>query len=214
MAKLDKRARIPKEVVTRPKYSTQEIYAIYDKALDILNVGVKSGVSNAPQGMTAMMLMADLLHGGAYAVPINQRPYYLTDRSQSPYYAGDIVNSRGSETAGLGNFLQKLWGGDNIAGSLVEEVLVDANVPHVLPKISSDESFATYLVTYAQLSTTDLFKQGTGGMKTLVEAATTGTKAFRGEGKEEEEGYSESDILKLATAMARADTAALALGGT
>ena len=56
MVKLD-RTREKREVVARPKYSTQEIYAIYDKALDILGVGVKAGVSNAPQGISAMALM-------------------------------------------------------------------------------------------------------------------------------------------------------------
>ncbi len=215
MAKIDK-AKTPKEVVSRPRFASTEVYQIYDKALDILNNGVRAGVSNAPQGMTSLLLMANLLHGGAYAEPINKRPYYLFDRTQSPYWAGYISHSKPG-TGGLYDALSSIWGGvgGTSAADLVEEILVDSNVPHVLPKLIDDECYATYVTTYCQLSTTDLFKQGAAGMKTLVEAASTGVRALRGGGggKEEEEGYSESQMQKLLAALARTDTTAQDIGG-
>lgn len=212
MAKIDK---AKKEVVSRPKYSTQEIYNIYDKALNVLDHGVRAGVANAPQGLTSMLLTANLLHGGAYSEPINKRPYYLFDRTQSPYWAGYISHSKPG-TGGLYDVLSAIWGG---AGGLssadfIEEILVDSNVPHVLPKLIDDEVYAIFLMTYCQLSTTDLFTNAMNGIKTLVEAASTGVEAIRGQPTPELTAQqSEAQVQRLVAALARADTAAQDIGG-
>ena len=211
MAKID-RAQTPR--IDLPRYGKEEIMTMYDRAMGLLDKGINTGFANAPQGMSSMLLMANLLHGGAYAAPINQRPYYLFDRTQSPYWAGYISHSKPG-TGGLYDFLSALWGGVGSvsAADFIEEILVDSNVPHVLPKLIDDETYALFNMTYCQVSTTSLFTSAAGGLKTLVQAGESAANIVRGGGKEEPEGYSEASVQKLVAALARADTAAQDIGG-
>jgi hypothetical protein len=171
LAKIDKKA--PKDHVSTPKYATQEIYAIYDKALTILDHGVKVGYSNAPQGYMAQTIVVELLHGGAYAVPINQLPFFLNDPTQSPYYAGSLNNVTSAVGGGPGwgtDLINWILGQASTNGAMIlTEIIMDANVPHVLPKLISDQSYGVFMLTFSHLSNTNLFTAWNKGLTSLVE---------------------------------------------
>ncbi len=142
------------------------VVEIYKATIGTIKQEIDEGATNAPLGLGGQLKMADLLHGGAYAAPINQRPYYLATPNKSPYYAGDLKNLWGT---GLAGFLATLGAGLN-ASNLADEILIDANVPHVFPKFLSDEVYAMIRVGYAQALTTDLFKTASTGVSTLVKS--------------------------------------------
>lgn len=148
--------------------ANEGILHLFDTAVSILNQGIAKGSVDMPLGILSLMLYADLLHGGAYTVPINQLPYHMLDPTTSPYYAGQIKNTGASE--GLLGWLINVLGVTN-AGPAVTELFDDGNVPHVLPKLISDQTFACFQILVASIGTTDIFKSAGTGVVTYVEAA-------------------------------------------
>jgi hypothetical protein len=154
--------------------STEAMLHIYDSTLRILEEGIKKGATNVTEGLMALMLYADILHGGAYKVEIDLQPYFMEHPEPSPFYAGNIKNSTGYQGL-LGAILDLL--GVTKGQSAVEEILQNANVPHIFPKIISDQTYAMFRVLNANLTTTDLFKSAGTGVTTFVEAGTAVVKA-------------------------------------
>jgi hypothetical protein len=147
--------------------ANESVLALYNSTMGMLEEGIKKGATNAPLGLVSFLAYVDLLHGGAYAAPINQLPFFLADKTKSKYYAGDLQNLDVAQ--GLGGFLASLLGGLN-AAPLVREVFENANVPHVFPKLLSDETYAILKAIFAWFTTVDAFKTVSTGVSTFVEA--------------------------------------------
>lgn len=155
-----------------------QISAYYKDLLELVRDEISAGKANTGEGLMGVLQLADLMHGGAYAVPINQRPFFMVNPSDSPYYAADLSNVTGN------NFINDIIGfftGGPTGTQWASEVLEDANVPHVLPKLLSDEAYAQVKILFSQAGTTLLFNQTAAGLKTLVEAATAALEPFTDE---------------------------------
>lgn len=170
--------RKARPMVTRgkPKFemANEALMDIYDKTINVLNQAIKCGTTDLPLGLMALLLYADLLHGGAYTVPIQQRPFFMKKSGNSPYYQGEIHNTDASQ--GLLGWVLAVFGVTN-PGPFVQEIMVDANVPHVFPKLLSDEAYAEFKTLLAHIATTDVFQNSASAVKTFVEAAATAETA-------------------------------------
>jgi hypothetical protein len=187
---------------------------IYDTTLEVMREGMAVGKLQTAQGLLHTLNYYDLLHGGAYAAPINARPWYLKNPSQSPYYAGSLQN--------LIDQTWVSWLAQNTAGTsatqMANEIFTDANVPHVFPKLISDESYAFTRILFAQAATTDLFQKSASGFTTLVEGvgrAVHNVQPRRASGRspppedEEEEPaqlFSEDEVQQLRGLITQAAT--------
>ena len=164
--------------------TNESLVRIYDLTVEMLREGIAKGSTNAPLGLISFMAYADLLHGGAYAAPINELPFFMKDPTRSKWYAGELENV--DVPQGLGGWLGSVLGGLN-AGPFVQEIVKDSNVPHVFPKLLSDESYAMLKAVFAWFTSTDLLKSAGTGVKTFVEAgktiAETGTQLLETTGK-------------------------------
>jgi hypothetical protein len=148
----------------------------YRDALRVLNKAMDGGVANSPMGLFGLFAFYDLYHGGAYAAPINERPFHMGDGGVSSKYAHGDLNNKYTE--GLGGVLFQAVGGGNSGADLANEVLEDANVPHVLPKLISDEAYAQFKYTFAQFSTADLFQNVGTGLRVYVQSGEDVMKAL------------------------------------
>lgn len=168
-------AKEPKRVIDA------EITQFYNSALYVLNNGISAGKANAGEGLFAIHQLADLLHGGAYAAPITQRPFWLADPKQSIYYAKSdgpqLKDIKAFFTQNLGQIFS--FGGPT-AQDWATEIMMNANVPHVLPKLLSDEAYARATIFFGQEASVSLFGNGATGLKTLVDAGTEGAERLLG----------------------------------
>jgi hypothetical protein len=169
--------------------SVNALVKIYETTVSVMVEGIKAGKTNTPLGLIHTLGYYSLLHGGAYAAPINQRPFYLKNPATSPYYSGELQN--------LVNDSWVAWLANSTAGTsaskMANEILIDANVPHVFPKLLDDETFAQMKILYAQAATTDLFQKSATGVTTLVEGITKGLERVG-----VEEGEREDEDTKAA----------------
>jgi hypothetical protein len=178
MSEIEKKEKkTPKTSITKSSkgktnfQSTNEaLVALYDKTISLLEEGIKKGATNSPLGLISFMAYIDLLHGGAYTVPITQRPFFINNKDSSPYWAPDLINQDAPQ--GLGGWLASILGGIN-AGPLVQEVFEDSSCPHVFPKLLSDEMYAVLKAVFAWFTSTDLLKEAGTGVQTFVEAGKT-----------------------------------------
>lgn len=172
--KTSKRAIAPAREKRAFEIANNSLIEIYDTTISMLLEGIRKGATDAPLGLLSLMLYADLLHGGSYTVPIQSRPYYLADPTQSKYYQGKIINTQASE-----GFIGWLLGNLGITnpGPLAQEVIIDSNVPHVFPKLISDEAYSYFMTVFGYIASTDIFKSAGTGVNTFVEAAAKATKA-------------------------------------
>ena len=74
------------------KLSVDALTGIYQTTVNVMVEGIKAGKTNTPLGLIHTLGYYDLLHGGAYAAPINARPFYLKSPAKSRYYGGDLQN--------------------------------------------------------------------------------------------------------------------------
>jgi hypothetical protein len=155
--------------------ANESLLNLYNTTMGMLEEGIKKGATNAPLGLISFLTYIDLLHGGAYATPINQRPFYMEDKRKSPYWAGNLQNL--DVANGLGGFLASILGGLN-AGPIVREVFEDSNVPHVFPKLLSDETYAVLKAIFCWFTTVDAFKTVSTGVSTFVEAVGRTTESI------------------------------------
>lgn len=151
--------------------SVDAFVKLYQSTIEILKTGIITGKTNAPLGLIHTLEYADFLHGGAYASPVNKIPFFMVNPSLSPYYAGELRNLPNPNS--IGGYLALFFAGTNAEQNAIE-VLMDGNVPHVLPKLLSDQAYAQIKILYSQAATTDLFKTASTGVKTLVEGFTGG----------------------------------------
>lgn len=181
--------------------TTQFLERIYKDTLVLLGESVKVGKTNIPQGLIAQLKFADMLHGGAYAAPINQRPFFMPDPSISPYFAGELRNI---PSQGLASYLASFFTGSN-AEILAAEIIMDSNVPHVFPKVLSDEAYAKVVILFAQTATTANFLTASTGVRTLIEGASQAFETAKGPGEaqaEREKSMQETLIKNLGEAAA------------
>jgi|SRR5208337_1112197 len=188
--------------------SSAQLVQLFNTTIGMLKETIKTGKLNPAQNILGMMIIADLMHGGAYAAPMYQRPF--SAGSKSPYFlsqitvpSADIYPIEGAATwdwSPLNMILNILAPVTTTtsAQQLIAEVYANADVPHVLPKILSDEAYANIRVLMCYLAHTTLVKEKGLGITTFVEAETkeitAGAAAFKtvaeglGELGEEEEG--------------------------
>jgi hypothetical protein len=159
--KLTTRAR------TKFEQANDAIIRLFEATLAVIQDGIKAGKACGPIGLMSLLMYADFLHGGSYAAPINERPFFMQDPSTSPYYAGDLKNTDASQ--GFIGWLLSILGVTN-AGPLNQEIFIDANVPHVFPKLLSDDAYAAFLVFFAHLSSQEVMQKAGTNLTTLVEA--------------------------------------------
>jgi hypothetical protein len=143
----------------------------------------------------------DIAHGGAYACAVNQRPFFMANPSDSPYFAGELRNL--TSGASLFNIISDFFVGTSPALQ-IQEIMMDANCPHVFPKLLSDEAYSRFMIAFTTSTAGDLFKSGASSVSTLVESGTKGIKTLTEAGKnvaETVEGYTESEIKSLQTLL-------------
>lgn len=210
---------VEKKVKPQRSEARQTVFRIADRAFDLLEHSIRAGYANAPEGIIAEWVMTDLLHGGAYARPINELPYFRTDPSSSRWSPGDISNITNFQTAPgwLGDLSGLFIGGGSTlnGGEILKEVMLDSNVPHVLPKLVSDQTYGAVMLVVAATVGTDIFKTQAGGLKTLMEGTIKPASEIVG-------GALTSPLTATVAgkagsaikgAFARADTAAQEIGG-
>jgi hypothetical protein len=139
---------------------------LFTEVLSTLRKGIDVGNVNMPEGLISTMILADLLHGGAYAAPFNELPYYLVDPSLSKYWSGNTATNEGAANGLLG-ILADVFGVQN-ADNTFREINQNSNVPHVLPKLLSDQTFAKIVATFQWLTTQLAFTAGVTNVATLV----------------------------------------------
>ncbi len=144
------------------------LVAIYNRTIEVVNTMMKGGKANAALSFFGTLIYADMLHGGAYACPINQRPYYVPG---SIYDAGDLKNLA---KEGLIDWVTQVFGGTGAKPTaLFDEVLVNANCPHIFPKLLSDEAYALTKLGLAYQGGVNLFEKSAQSLATLVEAESS-----------------------------------------
>jgi hypothetical protein len=148
--------------------NNEAILRLYETTLSVIEEGIKAGKACGAVGLMSLLMYADFLHGGAYAAPVNQRPFHMVDPTKSPYFAGELKNVDAS--TGFVGWLLNVFGVTN-AGPLNQEIFVDANVPHVFPKVLSDDAYAMFIVFFANLSSQEVMQKAGTNLTTLVEAA-------------------------------------------
>jgi hypothetical protein len=181
--KIPKRAKTPKGTSTLESVN-KDILTMFQTTIHMLEQTIMTAKINPAQGILGMMMIADLLHGGAYTVPNVERPYLVGKRS---IYYGDIPNPASEVYPWSGfNWLDPLGsigalfqaGAEtNFGITITAEVYMNANVPHKFPKLLSDETFAKIMVSGAYLIHENICTQGYNNLKTYVEASAIPLKA-------------------------------------
>lgn len=159
--------------------STNALVHMFDTTIHMLEETLKAGKLNPAQGLIGMAMIADLLHGGAYKAAPLDRP--AMGGTKAFYYNGpisiesaDVYPIRGVNWLDpIGSFFGIL--SDNsvsdYAKSIISEIYLNANVPHVFPKLLSDEAYSKILVLIAYLSHSAIVQEAGIGVKTFVEAS-------------------------------------------
>lgn len=159
------------------RINVDALVTAYDKAINVTNEMMKGGKANTALSYFGVLYYGDLLHGGAYLCPINERPYFKGQiqggkflPGGTPYDPPDIQNL---PSQGLLDWIGGLFAGSaGKPSALYDEVLVNANCPHVFPKLLSDESWGLTKLSLAYLGGTEFLKSAGTGINTLVEAET------------------------------------------
>jgi hypothetical protein len=154
----------------------KDILTMFQTTVHMLEETLRAGKLNPAQGLLGMVMVADLLHGGAYNVPNNERPSLVGNKS--PYYGGDEVGPTNFYPVAGFNifdiFTSIFTTGESVLESgvgaaIAKEVYLNANVPHKFPKLLSDEAYAKILVMCMYLSHSELVLKNALGVKTFVE---------------------------------------------
>lgn len=181
-------ARRPRVVVpedaTPIKLSTAALVHMFDSTTHLLEETLKAGKLNPAQGLIGMAMIADLLHGGAYKAAPQDRP--AMGGKNAHYYNGPISIEQPDMYPVRGiNFLDPIGSffgilSDNTtndyAKSIISEIYLNANVPHMFPKLLSDEAYAKIMVLIAYLSHSAIVQEAGIGVKTFVEGSAIPVK--------------------------------------
>lgn len=159
---------------------------LYQDMLPLLKDGINVGKSDVPMGLLSLNAAVDLLHGGAYSRPINELPYFANDFNPTTGSASSKWSPpngiKNLYSQGVGGWLAQITAGNN-GSALADEILWDSNVPHVLPKLLSDQAYAMHRLLLAQTATGSLFTTAATGLTTLVEGGATAAQAILGREK-------------------------------
>jgi hypothetical protein len=148
---------------------------IYKDTIDVAKRMMQAGAANGALAWFGAGIYADLLHGGAYSCAMTERPYYFGGinpqstwtPTTSKYDPGPIS----LPSQGLLPWLGSLFiGPGGSPAQLFDEVIVDANCPHIFPKLLSDEAYALIKVGQSYALDKDIFTTGVTGLTTLVNA--------------------------------------------
>lgn len=157
----------PARPLTKFEGANAAIIKLYEDTLAVIEQGISAGKACGAVGLMSLLIYADFLHGGAYTAPINLRPYHMKDPTKSPYYAGDIQMI--DATQGFLGWLLSVFGVLNV-GPLIQEIFLDANVPHIFPKLLSDDAFAAFMFVFGHLTSQDVMQKAGTNLTTMVEA--------------------------------------------
>lgn len=181
--KISKEPR-PSRPLTKFEGANTAVLKLYEDTLAVIEQGIAAGKACGAVGLLSLLMYADFLHGGAYTAPINLRPYHMKEPWKSPYYAGDIQMI--DATHGFFGWLMSVFGPLNV-GPSVQEIFLDANVPHVFPKLLSDDSFAAFMFVFGHLSSQDVMQKAGTNLTTMVEAGKKVFETARAPAKERAE---------------------------
>lgn len=127
---------------------TDDLVSVYQSTIAIIEEAIKAGKTNVPMGMLAMVMYADLLHGGAYKEPVEKLPYYSKDPNNQPIIDLPLA-----------------------AKEAQKEVMFNSNNKHIFPKLLSDQAYFI-IKEWADIGmTVDVFKNASTGLSTLVESS-------------------------------------------
>jgi hypothetical protein len=175
--KLVKREKPTAGIKTLPSVNAN-IVTLFNSTLHMLEQTIMSAKMNPAQGILGMMMVADLLHGGAYTVRMGNRPALVG--SKSTYYdkenlppAEQFPISGWNWLDPIGSIFQIFQGADEsiIGAQMASEVYLNGNVPHKFPKLISDEVYAKILVSGFYLIHQSVCTIGMQNFKTYVEAS-------------------------------------------
>lgn len=157
------------------RLNVDALVTVYKETISVTNNMMKGGKANTMLGYFGTLIYMDLLHGGAYACPINERPYYKGKVQTGNFYPGgtpyDPPDIHNLPSEGIADWIASLFSGSGSKpAALYDEILVNANCPHIFPKLLSDEAYGVGRLSLAYAAGTDLFKQAATGISTLVEA--------------------------------------------
>lgn len=110
---------------------SEKAVEIYEDTLSVLEEGIRAGKNNPMLGYMSILVYADLLHGGAYSVPLTQQPYYTEDRPFSITIP---------PASGIGPPETRQIGFPAQATEAQMEIIANADVPHVFPKLITDQT--------------------------------------------------------------------------
>jgi len=94
---------------------------LVDNVVKTLQVGMSAGKVSPAIGLASLYLMMDILHGGAYTIPVDALPYYMEEPERSPYYAPVVLPPLAKEAQ--------------------KEVMMNSKAPHLFPKVISDQCY-------------------------------------------------------------------------
>lgn len=159
------------------RLNVDALVTVYKETIAVARDMMKGGKANIHLGYFGTAIYADLLHGGAYACPIDERPFYKGSIQSGKFLPGgtdyDPQQIENLPSAGIGDWIASVFGGSGSSPArLYDEVLINANCPHIFPKLLSDETFGQMKLGLAYAIGTDAFKNGASGIQTLVEAET------------------------------------------
>lgn len=127
---------------------------IYSDTIQILEEGIKAGKTNVPLGLMSFVAYIDLLHGGAYQGKVEDLPYYGPKEMQPDLNIP--MNAKPEQV----------------------EALLNSDVPHIFPKVLSDQAYFL-LKEWASLFFTEALVAGAStSLTTLVEAPGRLVKPF------------------------------------
>jgi hypothetical protein len=172
------------------------IVTIFQTTVHMLEETLRAGKLNPAEGLLGMVMIADLMHGGAYTVPNSDRPALVG--KYSPYYGGDQIIfavTGGTDfypVAGFNIFdiFSSLFTTaeasleTNVGQAIAAEVYANANVPHLFPKLLSDEAYAKILVMSLYMAHSEIVLKNATAARTFVEGESKLVTAEAGALKE------------------------------
>lgn len=164
-----------KEKIELVQWGVERVKEIYLKALDVLNNSISQTKAYPMVGQIGAQNLADLLHGGAYRADVWDLPYYQPSVQQQLTFATNpigeiilgVIGTSYPITLPNGKVIQ-LPGG---AKPEQVEVIVNSSVPHVLPKLLSDQQYYLMKEWDSLFLDVDVVKSAASSINVLVEGA-------------------------------------------
>lgn len=139
-----------KELIDLVDTAIKEAGDLYEVTVNVLLEAIKAGKSNIPLGLMGFMVYCDFLHGGAYKGDASKLPYWMKD-ADKPAWVKNLNMPP-------------------LAKPEQVELLEDSNIPHIFPKLLSDQMFWLVKEWGSLFLSADLFGNLSTGLKTLVES--------------------------------------------